>query len=342
MAKKAAGGSNGGGGGALLSLLKWMVLALLTSVFLSRMVTETWLWGYEGQYSHPSKVRGAGRGGRGWAADVRRRSSRSSSRPRRGSSRSTSSPCMMARSQSTPRMLVSTEKCTMSARAPCVRRLSFASPNEPDALPSSFQTALAVATGSLRARTQLARSARAVSRRISRTTFAAWRRRSSRCARSLRLLDAIATDFVGLTGTRALEAVLRRARQVHARRKGGPSPDRPLDSDPGALRRPSRRWSHVEGEAGAARQGKSLFRSFETRGAIVIPPFVRLLFSLRPLRLSGSASLSASYRHSNTSTGHANLNTATSHLSGRARHPGGLGLGPDICASSSQEAGRRL
>ena len=106
VAKKAAGGSNGGGGGALLSLLKWMVLALLTSVFLSRMVTETWLWGYEGQYSHPSKVRGAGRGGRGWAADVRRRSSRSSSRPRRGSSRSTSSPCMMARSQSTPRMLV--------------------------------------------------------------------------------------------------------------------------------------------------------------------------------------------------------------------------------------------
>lgn len=63
-AKKAAGGS-GGGGGALLSVLKWTVLALLTSVFLSRMVTETWLWGYEGQYSHPSKVRG-GCVGRRW------------------------------------------------------------------------------------------------------------------------------------------------------------------------------------------------------------------------------------------------------------------------------------
>ena len=45
-----------GVGGAALGALKWVVIALITSVFASRMVTETWNWGYKGKYSNPAAV----------------------------------------------------------------------------------------------------------------------------------------------------------------------------------------------------------------------------------------------------------------------------------------------
>lgn len=40
----------------LWSVLKWTVLALVTSSFLSRSATGTWNWGYEGKYDSLTKV----------------------------------------------------------------------------------------------------------------------------------------------------------------------------------------------------------------------------------------------------------------------------------------------
>lgn len=39
------------------NVLKWTLLALVTSAALSRALTETWLWGYEGRWSNERKVR---------------------------------------------------------------------------------------------------------------------------------------------------------------------------------------------------------------------------------------------------------------------------------------------
>ncbi|CEQ39039.1 SPOSA6832_00534 [Sporobolomyces salmonicolor] len=36
--------------------IKWTVLALLTSVALSRALTQTWTWGYEGKWTNPKKI----------------------------------------------------------------------------------------------------------------------------------------------------------------------------------------------------------------------------------------------------------------------------------------------
>jgi hypothetical protein len=44
------------GSSAVVSTFKWLALALLTSAFLSRSVTDTWLWGYKGKYSNPQAV----------------------------------------------------------------------------------------------------------------------------------------------------------------------------------------------------------------------------------------------------------------------------------------------
>lgn len=44
-------------GGAAVGALKWVIIALVTSVFLSRMVTESWNWGYTGKYADPVSVR---------------------------------------------------------------------------------------------------------------------------------------------------------------------------------------------------------------------------------------------------------------------------------------------
>ncbi|KAM0751260.1 cytochrome b5 [Meredithblackwellia eburnea MCA 4105] len=48
-AKKEGGGIGG-------KLLWYSLLAVLVSTFLSRSLTETWLWGYEGKYSNPAKI----------------------------------------------------------------------------------------------------------------------------------------------------------------------------------------------------------------------------------------------------------------------------------------------
>ncbi|TNY22670.1 heme/steroid binding domain protein, partial [Rhodotorula diobovata] len=41
------------------NVLKWTLLALVTSAALSRALTETWLWGYEGRWSNERKIRDA-------------------------------------------------------------------------------------------------------------------------------------------------------------------------------------------------------------------------------------------------------------------------------------------
>jgi hypothetical protein len=48
--------SDGGGVGAGWHVMKWVLLALLTSAMMSRSVTGTWGWGYEGKWSHWSNV----------------------------------------------------------------------------------------------------------------------------------------------------------------------------------------------------------------------------------------------------------------------------------------------
>ncbi|KAL8279112.1 hypothetical protein RQP46_008570 [Phenoliferia psychrophenolica] len=66
--KKAAAATDGAGAGGAKKatkkaersftskLLLFTVFSILSSVFLSRAVTETWLWGYEGKYSTPAKA----------------------------------------------------------------------------------------------------------------------------------------------------------------------------------------------------------------------------------------------------------------------------------------------
>ncbi|KAK4702379.1 hypothetical protein P7C70_g3839, partial [Phenoliferia sp. Uapishka_3] len=39
-----------------MKLFLFTVFSILSSIFLSRTVTETWLWGYEGKYSNPAKI----------------------------------------------------------------------------------------------------------------------------------------------------------------------------------------------------------------------------------------------------------------------------------------------
>lgn len=66
--KKAAAAKEAAAGGAKkaaskqgrsvgANILLFTIVSVLTSVFLSRTVTETWLWGYEGKYANPVKVR---------------------------------------------------------------------------------------------------------------------------------------------------------------------------------------------------------------------------------------------------------------------------------------------
>ncbi|BGP39946.1 hypothetical protein JCM10450v2_003926 [Rhodotorula kratochvilovae] len=43
----------------LLTVVRWTLLALVTSAAMSRAMTETWLWGYEGKWSNPAKIRDA-------------------------------------------------------------------------------------------------------------------------------------------------------------------------------------------------------------------------------------------------------------------------------------------
>lgn len=49
--------ASGTGTGALVSALKWILLAVGTSLLLSRSVTETWTFGYEGKYLRLKTVR---------------------------------------------------------------------------------------------------------------------------------------------------------------------------------------------------------------------------------------------------------------------------------------------
>lgn len=49
--QKAASGSFAG------AVLRWTLLALATSALLSRAMTQTWVWGYEGKWTNPAKVR---------------------------------------------------------------------------------------------------------------------------------------------------------------------------------------------------------------------------------------------------------------------------------------------
>ncbi|GAA93649.1 uncharacterized protein L969DRAFT_53809 [Mixia osmundae IAM 14324] len=43
-------------GALVVTAFSWLVMAIFCSLVLSRMITETWLWGYDGQYSDPKHV----------------------------------------------------------------------------------------------------------------------------------------------------------------------------------------------------------------------------------------------------------------------------------------------
>ncbi|GAA6002211.1 cytochrome b5-like heme/steroid binding domain-containing protein [Rhodotorula paludigena] len=51
--QQAASGSFAG------AVLRWTLLALATSALLSRAMTQTWVWGYEGKWTNPAKIRDA-------------------------------------------------------------------------------------------------------------------------------------------------------------------------------------------------------------------------------------------------------------------------------------------
>ncbi|GAA5937264.1 hypothetical protein JCM1841_007025 [Sporobolomyces salmonicolor] len=60
LAREAASGKNAANAPSSPSFfaeaIKWTVLALLTSVALSRALTQTWTWGYEGKWTNPKKI----------------------------------------------------------------------------------------------------------------------------------------------------------------------------------------------------------------------------------------------------------------------------------------------
>ncbi|GAA6027258.1 hypothetical protein JCM8097_002533 [Rhodosporidiobolus ruineniae] len=56
-AKRAGGGKSGPTSSSFVgSVLKWTVLALVTSAVMSRALTQSWLFGYEGKWSNPKNI----------------------------------------------------------------------------------------------------------------------------------------------------------------------------------------------------------------------------------------------------------------------------------------------